>query len=101
MSDDEIEKRRITPIIDSLQKLADLRTNTIREVEPISFFDKYKIHFSKIGVLKRNMLKKRLSVAQAKCPDKDCNGYWFVQMTGRRNHVRIRCNGKCGFNMME
>lgn len=49
--------------------------------------------------LKAVMLKRKLTVAKAKCPG--CDGHVHGRIAGPRNHMRMWCDGTCGAQMME
>jgi len=49
--------------------------------------------------LKKIMLKKGITRCRCECPR--CGGTIYAGLVGRKNHLRMACEGKCGMNMME
>lgn len=66
---------------------------------PPDFLARAAATIRKAMVMKRNMLKKNLRVAKAKCPY--CEGHWYARLAGNKNHMHMRCDGVCGTNIME
>ena len=50
-------------------------------------------------VMKRNMQKKNITRAKAKCPY--CDGYWHGRLMGTKQHLYMGCDGTCGAMMVE
>jgi hypothetical protein len=51
------------------------------------------------AVMKRNMNKKGIKAAKAKCPY--CDGYWHARISSYNGHMHMRCDGTCKAIMME
>ena len=49
--------------------------------------------------LKKIMLKKNLTACKCECPR--CGQTIHASLAGRKNHLRMACEGRCGMNMME
>ena len=49
-------------------------------------------------VMKKNMEKKGIRVAKAKCPY--CDGFWHGILVGPKQHLHMSCDGDCGSMMM-
>lgn len=49
--------------------------------------------------IKSQMLKAREAQRTVECPR--CGDHLHFVLTGRRNHLRMRCEGKCGMEAME
>lgn len=54
--------------------------------------------FEKAAIMKKNMIKKGLTAAKAKCPY--CEGEWRAVLAGPKKHMHMRCT-KCGIMVME
>jgi hypothetical protein len=52
-----------------------------------------------VMAMKRNMLKKNLFRAKAKCPF--CDGHWHARIAPNNKHIHMRCDGTCNAMMME
>ncbi len=49
--------------------------------------------------LKAIMLKKGITRCKCSCPR--CGGEITAALAGRKNHLRMACEGQCGMNLME
>jgi hypothetical protein len=49
--------------------------------------------------LKKIMLKRGITRCRCACPR--CDGTIRAGLVGRKNHLRMACDGRCGMNMME
>ena len=49
--------------------------------------------------LKRVMLKKKIRWAKTPCPR--CGGWLHGRLAGKRDHLHMSCEGRCGMDMME
>jgi len=116
---DEVEKRRLQPNISGLDALASMNTDSVRPTKVIKWkgdlFEPYfeperdaemesmLRNFKRGMTMKRNMLNRKLrrAKAKAKCPDPNCDGWWFGILAGPRNHIHVHCTGTCRFKMME
>jgi len=50
------------------------------------------------AIMKKNMEKKNLLKAKAKCPF--CEGYWHAILAGPKKHIHLHCDGTCNTMMM-
>jgi hypothetical protein len=53
----------------------------------------------KATVMKKNMKKRHLYKAKAKCPF--CEGHWHAYIAKYNGHMRMQCDGECGTQLME
>jgi hypothetical protein len=49
--------------------------------------------------LKKIMLKKGITRCRCACPR--CGGTIHAVLAGRKNHLHMACDGRCGMNIME
>ncbi|KEA07171.1 hypothetical protein [Rhizobium rhizogenes] len=49
--------------------------------------------------MKDQMVKKGVTSARVKCPK--CDGMLHARLAGRKNHIRLWCDGPCKRQMME
>ncbi len=49
--------------------------------------------------MKAQMIKKGVTSARVKCPK--CDGHLHARLSGRKNHIRLWCDGPCKRQMME
>lgn len=50
-------------------------------------------------IMRRNMKKKGIRVAKAKCPY--CAGYWHGRLAGTKEHMHLQCDGDCNTMLMQ
>ena len=53
---------------------------------------------NKAIIMKKNMEKKGLIRAKAKCPF--CEGFWHGMLNGTKKHLWLKCDGSCDSMMM-
>lgn len=58
----------------------------------------YTVFIKKAEVMKKNMDKKGLKRAKAKCPF--CDGFWHATLNGHKKHLWLKCDGSCNSMMM-
>lgn len=61
--------------------------------------ERMKETLKKSSVMKKNMIKKGLTRAKAKCPY--CSGHWQAALCGHKKHMHMACDGGCKTMLME